>query len=143
MTASGIQRHSACFSCTAPVSAVQRIHQLYSASFSCTAPAPAVQRIHQLYSASISCASPVSIVQRQHQLSSASISLTAEHPTDNLKRVNQGECAAPKSKASTRPSGNLVWNNKRVRAQIFVEVIGEETTIVSRTAPASAVQRQH
>ena len=50
-----------------------------------------------------------------------------EHPTDTLQRVRRGECAAPKDLASIRPAcSNRVWNNKRVRARVFVEVDGEE-----------------
>ena len=53
-----------------------------------------------------------------------------EHPTDTLKRVRRGESAAPKDLASIRPANsNRMWNNKRVRARVFVEIDGEEVPI--------------
>jgi hypothetical protein len=53
-----------------------------------------------------------------------------EHPTDTLKRVRRGESSAPKDLASIRSANsNRMWNNKRVRARVFVEIDGEEVPI--------------
>jgi hypothetical protein len=53
-----------------------------------------------------------------------------EHPTDTLKCVRRGECAAPKDLASIRPANsNRMWNNKKVRSRVFVEIDGEEVPI--------------
>ena len=54
----------------------------------------------------------------------------AEHPSDTLRRIRQGECTALKDKISVRPStSHRAWNNKRVRARIFVEQNGEQIPI--------------
>ena len=53
-----------------------------------------------------------------------------EHPTDTLRRFQQGESSAIKDKLPVRPAtSHRAWNNKRVRARIFVEENGEQIPI--------------